>query len=87
MRSRGAESTLHGHPEARRLKTSEGERESAPAGEVIRWAHGPATTLLQDMGADQGGADVRVPLQGFDSANSRVQGTLSGVVRASRGTS
>ena len=60
---------LHGPPDARRLKTSESERESAPDGEVVQWAHDSVATLLQDVGVDHGGPDVRVSQQGLDGAN------------------
>ena len=46
-------------------------RESAPDGEVIQRAHDSVATLLQDVGVDHGGADVRVSQQGLDGANVR----------------
>ena len=39
----------HGRPDARRLKTIEGESESAPDGEVVQWAHDSVAALLQDV--------------------------------------
>ena len=61
----------HGRPDARRLKAIEGERESAPHGEVVQWAHDSVAALLQDVGVNHGGADVRVSQQGLDGANVR----------------
>ena len=61
----------HGRPDARRLKTVEGERESAPDGEVVQWAHDSVAALLQDVGVDHGGADMCVSQQGLDGANVR----------------
>ena len=61
----------HGRPDARRLKAIEGERESAPDGEVVQWAHDSVAALLQDVGVNHGGADVRVSQQGLDGANVR----------------
>ena len=61
----------HGRPDARRLKTIEGERESAADGEVVQWAPDSVAALLQDVGVDHGGADVRVSRQGLDGANVR----------------
>ena len=61
----------HGRPDARRLKMIEGERESAPDGEIIQWAHDSVAALLQDVGVDHGGTDVRVSQQGLDGANVR----------------
>ena len=62
---------LHGHPDASRLKASERERESAPDGEVVQWAHDSVATLLQDVGVDHGGTDARMSQQGLDGANIR----------------
>ena len=61
----------HGRPDERRLKTIEGERESARDGEIVQWAHDSVAALLQDVGVDHGGTDVRVSQQGLDGANVR----------------
>ena len=49
----------------------EGERESAPDGEVVQWARDSVATLLQDVGVDHDRTDVRVSQQGLDGANVR----------------
>ena len=46
-------------------------KESALDGEIVQWAHDSMATLLQDMGVDHGGTDVRVPQQRLDGANVR----------------
>ena len=62
---------LYGRPGTRRPKMIESERESAPDGEVVQWAHDAVAALLQDVGVDHGGTDVRVSRQGLDGANVR----------------
>ena len=53
---------------------TEGDRdkkESAPDGEVVQWTRDSVATLVQDVGVDHGGTEVRVSQQGLDGANVR----------------
>ena len=77
---------LHGHHDARRLKTSERERESSPDGEVVRWAHDSVATLLphcmpdmlwrsnRQMQRDQCEAQAQSPIKALQPTTNPLRG-------------
>ena len=77
----GYGSILHGRPDARRLKMIESERESAPDGEVVQWARDSVATLVQEVGVDHGGTDVRVSQQCLSRSMSWTRSRRHSVMR------